>query len=162
MSVICPDTAAAWARLMRVQQALLGRVEAELKAAGFPPLAWYDVLLELSRADAGKLRPLELEKRMLLPQYGMSRLVDRMVKAGYVTREACPVDGRGQMIAITAAGRALQKRMWPTYADAIRKHVGAKLAGDDAHHLNALLTKLMPVCPTALPAERRTSRSVKR
>ncbi|MCC7348877.1 MAG: MarR family transcriptional regulator, partial [Variibacter sp.] len=70
----------AWARLVRVQQGLLAAVEADLKAAGFPPLAWYDALLELSRAPEGRLRPLELEKAMLLPQYGMSRLVDRLVR----------------------------------------------------------------------------------
>jgi DNA-binding MarR family transcriptional regulator len=144
---ICPETVAAWARLMRVQHALLGHVEAELKAAGCPPLAWYDVLLELSRAGDGKLRPLELEKRMLLPQYGTSRLIDRIVKAGYATREPCPGDGRGQMVAITPSGRALQKRMWPLYADAIRRHVGAKLSGNDARTLNRLLGKLMQ-CPT--------------
>lgn len=149
MADICSDTAAAWARLMRVQHALLAQVEAELKAAGFPPLAWYDVVLELARAEAGKLRPLELEKRMLLPQYGTSRLIDRMVNAGYVVREACPADGRGQMIAITPAGRALQQRMWPAYAEAIRRHVAAKLSGDDARSLNALLAKLMPECPAA-------------
>src|SRR5437868_6601151 len=106
------QTVSAWARLVRVQQALLGSMEAELKAAGFPPLAWYDALLELSRAPAARLRPLELEKAMLLPQYSTSRLVDRLVKAGLVTREICPVDGRGQFVTITAEGRELQTRMW--------------------------------------------------
>src|SRR5262249_39743780 len=110
------QTVSAWARLVRVQHGLLGAIEAELKAAGFPPLPWYDALLELSRAPGGRLRPVELEKAMLLPQYSTSRLVDRLVKAGLVTRETCPVDGRGQFVAITAAGRDLQARMWTSYA----------------------------------------------
>ncbi len=46
-------------------------VEQDLKKAGFPPLAWYDALLELSRAQH-PLRPVELEKQMLLPQYSTS------------------------------------------------------------------------------------------
>ena len=142
------DAVSAWARLVRVQQALLTAVEADLKAAGFPPLAWYDALLELGRAPDGKLRPLDLERAMLLPQYGMSRLVDRLVRAGLVTREACPVDGRGQMVAITAAGRALQKRMWKTYAAAIERHVGTKLSCPEARQLDVLLEKLVR-CPTA-------------
>jgi hypothetical protein len=49
-----------WVRLVRAQQVVLSAVEAELKAGGFPPLAWYDVLLELSRAEGGGLRPFEL------------------------------------------------------------------------------------------------------
>jgi len=34
---------------MRVQSRVLDAVEQDLKKAGFPPLAWYDALLELSR-----------------------------------------------------------------------------------------------------------------
>ena len=34
----------AWARLVRVSGALLDAVEAELKAAGFPPLVWCGTL----------------------------------------------------------------------------------------------------------------------
>jgi DNA-binding MarR family transcriptional regulator len=131
----------AWTRLIRAQQAVLAAVESDLKAAGFPPLAWYDALLELSRAEAG-LRPFALEQELLLAQYNLSRLLDRLEQAGYVERRTCPEDGRGQIIAITASGRALLKRMWPTYRAAISRHVGAKLSEDDAARLASLLGKL--------------------
>jgi DNA-binding MarR family transcriptional regulator len=131
----------AWTRLIRAQQATLAAIESDLKTAGFPPLAWYDVLLELSRAEAG-LRPFALEQELLLAQYNLSRLLDRLEQAGYVERQTCPEDGRGQIVAITASGRALVKRMWPTYRAAIARHVGAKLSEDDAARLAALLGKL--------------------
>src|SRR5882757_10235350 len=118
------EATAAWIRLMRVQGRLLLAVEHDLKKAGFPPLAWYDALLELSRSPHGALRPVELEKQMLLPQYATSRLVDRLVEAGLAERQICPVDGRGQYVAITQAGRAMQKKMWETYSSAIERHVG--------------------------------------
>jgi DNA-binding MarR family transcriptional regulator len=137
-----PQISDAWARLVRVQQALLDAVEADLKAADFPPLAWYDALLELSRAGGGKLRPLALEKAMLLPQYATSRLIDRLEKAGLIAREACPDDGRGQMIAITPSGRALRGKMWDVYGAAIDRHVGAKLSNEEARRLSELLGKL--------------------
>ena len=98
------ETTAAWARLVRVQQGVLAAVERDLKKAGHPPLAWYDALLELARAPDGAMRPRDLEKHMLLPQYSTSRLVDRLVEAGLAERKTCPVDGRGQFVAITAAG----------------------------------------------------------
>ena len=72
------EVVTAWARLIRAEQALLARIEGELKAAGFPPLAWYDVLLELGRTENGRLRPVELERHTLLAQYNASRLIDRM------------------------------------------------------------------------------------
>src|SRR5262245_23988049 len=117
------ETTAVWARLVRVQQNVLAAVEQDLKKAGYPPLAWYDALLELSRAPNGEMRPRDLEKHMLLPQYSMSRLIDRLAEAGLAERKICPVDGRGQFVAITASGRALQKKMWETYARAIERHV---------------------------------------
>jgi len=137
-----PQTVAAWARLVRVQQHVLAAVEADLKAEGFPPLAWYDALIELSRAANGRMRPVELEKAMLLPQYSTSRLTERLTRAGLVVREVCPMDRRGQFIAITAAGRALQQRMWEAYAAAIERHFGTRLSNEDAGRLCELLGKL--------------------
>jgi DNA-binding MarR family transcriptional regulator len=137
------ETVTAWARLVRAEQSVLGRIEAALKAADLPPLSWYDVLLELGRAEDGRLRPLELERRTLLAQYNASRLIDRMEKAGLVERLPHPEDGRGQLVAITTEGRALQKRMWKVYAPAIEQHFGAKLSRGDATELARLLRKLL-------------------
>ncbi len=133
-------TVRAWTRLVRAQSTALSGVEADLKAAGFPPLAWYDVLLELSRHDS--LRPFEIEQQVLLAQYNLSRLLDRLVAAGLVERRPCPDDKRGQIVAITPTGRDLQKRMWPTYRAAIERHVGGKLSDAEAETLARLLGKL--------------------
>ena len=72
------STEEAWTHLVRAHHAVLSGVERALKRDGYPPLAWYDCLLELDRAGDGGLRPLELEKRLLLPQYGLSRLLKRI------------------------------------------------------------------------------------
>src|SRR3954471_15881290 len=100
----------AWARLIRARETLVAAIERDLKAAGLPPLAWYDVLLELSRAEDGGLRPLEIEKETLLAQYNLSRLLDRMEKEGLIRREPCEDDARGQWVVITEKGRATQTR----------------------------------------------------
>src|SRR3954447_19409431 len=97
----------AWIGLMRAREKVLGEIEQDLKAGGCPPLAWYDVLLELSRADRGRLRPFEIERETLLAQYNLSRLLDRLEKDGLVAREACTDDGRGHWVAITEKGRSL-------------------------------------------------------
>ncbi|MBX9844103.1 MAG: MarR family winged helix-turn-helix transcriptional regulator [Xanthobacteraceae bacterium] len=136
------EATSAWARLVRVQQGLLASVESDLKKAGFPPLAWYDALLELSRSQHGALRPVELEKQMLLPQYSTSRLIERLVEAGLAERRVCPVDGRGQFVAITQAGRTMQKKMWEAYSAAIERHVGSKLSNKEAATLCDLLGRL--------------------
>ncbi len=126
------EATAAWIRLMRVQSRVLDAVEQDLKKAGFPPLAWYDALLELSRAPSGELRPVELEKQMLIPQYSTSRLIDQLVDEGSAARRECKIDKRGQFVEITETGRELQKKMWSAYSAAIEKHVGSKLSDADA------------------------------
>jgi DNA-binding MarR family transcriptional regulator len=133
----------AFVRLIRAQRTVLGSVEAELKAKGIPPLAWYDVMLELDRAGReGGLRPFELEREMLLEQYNLSRLVDRLVAAGYVERRPCPGDGRGQMLALTESGREMRRRVWPIYSAAVARHLGSRLGPAEAELLAALLGKL--------------------
>lgn len=132
-----------WARLMKAQQLTLASIEQALKAAGLPPLDWYDVLLEVERAGANGLRPFELERAVLLAQYNLSRLVDRIERAGYVERRACEEDGRGQLIAITAAGKAIRRKMWPVYAQAIEMAIGQHLTGKDAEALDGVLGKLI-------------------
>jgi DNA-binding MarR family transcriptional regulator len=143
------EATAAWIRLMRVQSRVLDAVEQELKKAGFPPLAWYDALLELSRAPSGELRPVELERQMLLPQYSTSRLIDRLVDEGLAARRECKIDKRGQFVEITEAGRELQKKMWGAYSAAIEKHVGSKLSDADAVKLCSLLDRLGCSCGEA-------------
>ncbi|ENN88083.1 transcriptional regulator MarR family [Rhizobium freirei PRF 81] len=127
---------------MRAQQIVLDAVEQDLKAASLPPLGWYDVLLELSRAEGGRLRPYEIEQRTLLAQHNLSRLLDRMEKAGLVQREVFSEDGRGRWVILTDDGRAMQKRMWNVYAPAIQRHLGDKLDIAEADQLADLLAKL--------------------
>jgi len=121
----------AWIRLIKAQRKALRLVEADIKAAGFPPLAWYDVLLELKRAG-GAIRPQEMEAKLLLAQHNVSRLIDRLAEAGLVERQPYEGDARGQVVVITAAGRDLQGRMWPVYGAAIQKYVGTPLGSDRA------------------------------
>ena len=133
----------AWARLVKAQQIALAAIEGALKSAGLPPLAWYDALLELERAGEGGLRPGELQRELLLAQYNLSRLIDRLEGAGYVQRRPCDDDGRGQLIAITAAGRDIRRRMWAVYGPAIQRALGTHLRPKQAEALDALLGKLI-------------------
>lgn len=139
-----PDalTQTAWIALLRTSRRLLDEIESALKTAGLPPLAWYDVLLELEKAGSAGLRPFELTDRLLLPQYGTSRLLDRMVTAGLVERQACAKDGRGHVVTLTPEGRATRGAMWPVYGQILSARLGAALATEEKQQLVALLARL--------------------
>lgn len=140
-----------WARLMRAANTALSAVERDLKAAGHPPLAWYDVLLELKRVGEPGLRPFEMEEKLLLAQHNVSRLLDRLELNRLIVRRPANEDGRGQRIAITDTGLGLLDAMWPDYRAAIQRHVGDKLKDDDdAERLYHLLGGLLSA-DSALP-----------
>ncbi len=133
-----------WARLVRAANQALSAIEADLKRAGHPPLAWYDVLLELRRAGEEGLRPFELERELLLAQHNVSRLIDRLEGKGLVQRRPADNDGRGQRVTITDQGLATLTSMWPDYAAAIQRHVGAKFKDDaEAESLYRLTGKIL-------------------
>jgi DNA-binding MarR family transcriptional regulator len=134
----------AWARLLRAAETALDGVQQDLKRAGLPPLAWYDVLLELGRESRrGKgLRQRDLQAEMLLTSYNLSRLIDRMETKGLVRREPCVEDGRGALVVVTDKGRALKRRMWPIYAKAIAARFSERFAEAELAALAELLRKL--------------------
>lgn len=108
-----------------------------------PALAWYDVLLELERSGGNGLRPFELERAMLLEQYNLSRLLARIESAGFIERQACDGDGRGQIIKITDDGRKQRRKMWPIYALAIESAIGTKLAETEISQFDEILRQLI-------------------
>ena len=122
----------AWARFVTAQAMLLEHIEAAFSGADLPPLAWYDVLWILENADQGRLRMHDLARKAVVSRSNVTRLTDRMEKAGLVARSDCPVDGRGTVCELTAKGRALRARMWPVYKKQIDTLFGKHLDSREA------------------------------
>lgn len=131
-----------WIQLSRAQSLILRKVEDALKAAKLPNLSWYDVLLEVERSDPDGLRPFELEEKMLLPQYGVSRLVDRISKAGLISIQPYSEDGRGKRLAITLAGREMRRKMWAVYGPTLETAIKGKLTKSQIHDAQQIMAKL--------------------
>jgi DNA-binding MarR family transcriptional regulator len=105
----------------RVREAL----ERKLERAHQLSLSEYEVLGRLAGADAPKGRRIqELADEVHLSQSALSRLVDRLEEAGYVTRAACDYDRRGIFACITDAGREAQEKAHPTYVAVLAETLG--------------------------------------
>jgi len=133
----------AWARLLRAQQLALAAMQRALKGPGLPPLAWYDVILEVERAGPLVIRPFELERAMLLAQYNLSRLLGCIESIGYLERRTCPDDRRGQIIHITKAGKVIRRKMWLVYARAIEPSLGRHLSAKQSEALDNVLGRVV-------------------
>jgi DNA-binding MarR family transcriptional regulator len=58
----------------------------------------------------------ELAERVVLSRTGMTRLVDRIERAGLLRRERATDDRRGAYAVLTDAGVETLRKMWPVYA----------------------------------------------
>lgn len=126
-------------------------IEQALGDAGLPPLSWYDVLWALRRAPDRTLRMGELADHVVtISRSGLTRLVERIEKAGYLRRERFEADHRGMWAILTPAGEELLRAMWPVYAREIRRFFVDVLTEDEAQALSALLTR---VHAAALPEQ---------
>ena len=96
--------AEAWGSLLQVHAALVPELDRRVRASTGLPLAWYDVLLELSVARDGRLTMSQLGERVVLSRSRVSRVVDELTRADLVRREVNPDDARSAYAVITAEG----------------------------------------------------------
>src|SRR5215471_11141026 len=133
----------AWAALLQVHAALVPRLDRALQQAAGLPLSWYDVLLELAAAPGRRLRMGELGERVVLSRTRVSRIVDELVKAGLVSREGNPDDGRSAFAVLTADGLASYRAAAPVYVAGIEQEFAAALSDEDLRAIARTLGKLI-------------------
>lgn len=95
---------AAITSVMRAQQILLGRLDAVVKPYGLT-FARYEALVLLTFSRTGELSLSKIGERLMVHPTSVTNTVDRLEKAGLVSRRPNPLDGRGVLAAITAHGR---------------------------------------------------------
>src|SRR5262245_16748195 len=132
-----------WALFLTAHAVLIEKIEVRLTASGLPPLAWYDVLWALERAEGERRRMSELADRVVLSRSNLTRLVDRLEEAGFVARERSADDRRGAYAVLTASGRDVRRRMWPTYQAAIRELFENHLSDAEVAVLGAVLKRIL-------------------
>jgi len=122
---------AAWHSFLRAHATITRALEAELVAEQRLSLAAYDVLVQLAEAPERRLRMTELADAVLLSRSGVTRLVDRLERAGLVAR--CPVvtDGRGIAAELTDAGLGRLRVAARTHLAGVARHFAAHLDADD-------------------------------
>jgi DNA-binding MarR family transcriptional regulator len=77
--------------------------------------AWFEVLERIASAPNQELTMTELGRRLALTSGGVTRFLDRIVDAGYITRSESPTDRRATLARLTDAG-------WATLAAALTVH----------------------------------------
>jgi MarR family transcriptional regulator, transcriptional regulator for hemolysin len=104
-------------------------VDRRLKCLGVSQASW--MTIAIAAKASVPLSQSELADRLGVEGATMVAMVDRLVKAGLVVREACTSDRRIKRVVLTPAGVAIYEKV-KTEAEALRKEL---LANMDAKKL---------------------------
>jgi DNA-binding MarR family transcriptional regulator len=151
---VSPERLEAWRSFLRTHASVVAALGAELEAERDLPLPWYDVLVSLSDAG-GRLRMQELADRVLFSRSGLTRLVDRMVAAGLVSRERCEDDRRGTFAVLTTAGARRLREASGVHLRGVHDHFTRHLTDAEVSELRAALDKVLAGEAGETPAPRR-------
>ena len=138
------DPAGVFGQLLYTTTLLERRLGRGLEERCDLPHTWFEVLLRLDRTPDRRLTIGDLGRQVLLTSGGITRLVDRMVVAGLVAREACPSDRRVQWVVPTPAGRARLAAALDIHTGNIDELITNHLSAAELKTLLALLDKITP------------------
>jgi DNA-binding MarR family transcriptional regulator len=108
---------------MVATQLLAERLDQELQHDAGIPHAYYEVLVRLSEVPDRTLRMSALADSSLSSRSRLSHAVARLEDAGWVRRESCPTDRRGQLAILTDAGFAALEAAAPAHVEGVRRHL---------------------------------------
>jgi DNA-binding MarR family transcriptional regulator len=128
---------------MAVHSLVLQRVGRDLAAAGCVPVGSYNALRLLHEAPGGRLRLSELARAVQLTQSGVTRLTNRLEKAGLLHREENAADGRSSCAVLTDRGRDERRRARAVFARALAEHFGSHLSDREVETLNVVLSRVV-------------------
>jgi DNA-binding MarR family transcriptional regulator len=113
-------------------------LDTELEQEHGLPLTSYDVLIQLSLAPGRRLRMFELADAIVLSRSGLTRLVDRLERAGLVERERGEVDPRQMYACLTDRGFEALAEATPTHLAGIKERFLERLSKEQTEQLAAI------------------------
>lgn len=125
----------AWIAVARTHAAVTGRIQEALTAAELPPLPWYEVLATIADSPEQRLRMGELAGALVISRGGLTKLVDRLIKAGLLERAFCESDRRVSYATLLPAGVELLEEMRPVVQGELEASFAANISERQAEQL---------------------------
>ena len=132
----------AWGALTRTHAAETGRLQEALAQADFPPLPWYEVLATVAEAPDRRMRMGDLAEALVITRGGLTKLVDRLIKAGLMERTFCESDRRVSYATLLPAGEELLEEMRPIVVGELAVAFSVNLTADQAQQLREMLDRV--------------------
>lgn len=132
----------AWGALARTHAAVTQRLQEALAQGDFPPLPWYEVLATIAEAPEQRMRMGDLAEALVITRGGLTKLVDRLIKAGLLERTFCESDRRVSYATLLPSGAQLLEEMRPVVVGELAIAFSANLSEGEADQLREALDRV--------------------
>jgi DNA-binding MarR family transcriptional regulator len=140
----------AWGALSRTHAAVSQRLQEALAQGDFPPLPWYEVLATVAEAPDRRMRMGDLAEALVITRGGLTKLVDRLVKAGLLERTFCESDRRVSYATLLPAGENVLAEMRLVIVGELEVAFSANISTRQAEQLREMLERVRSTaCGTA-------------
>ncbi|MGW0467018.1 MarR family winged helix-turn-helix transcriptional regulator [Streptomyces sp. NPDC003027] len=128
-----------WRAYLHATTLLEDHLDRQLQRDAGMPHIYYGLLVQLSHAPRRRLRMTELAKGAKITRSRLSHAVARLEKNGWVAREDCPSDKRGQFAHLTDEGFAVLERTAPGHVAAVRQAMFDRLTPRQVEQLGEIM-----------------------
>jgi DNA-binding MarR family transcriptional regulator len=132
---------AAWRRYIVASRRLLEALDDDL-ADHELSMPDYEILAQLSDAPDRRMRMSELAEVAMLSRSRLSHRMKVMEKAGWVRREACPIDKRGFFAVMTPKGWKAIVAAAPDHVESVRGRFVDLLSKEDQKVLAEIFSRV--------------------
>jgi DNA-binding MarR family transcriptional regulator len=129
----------AWGALSRTHAAVSQRLQEALAQGDMPPLPWYEVLATVAEAPEQRMRMGDLAEALVITRGGLTKLVDRLVKAGLLERTFCETDRRVSYATLLPAGVHMLREMRPVIVGELEVAFSVNISVTQANELRETL-----------------------
>ncbi|MFF5899373.1 MarR family winged helix-turn-helix transcriptional regulator [Streptomyces argenteolus] len=138
-----------WRAYLHATTLMEDHLDRQLQRDAGMPHIYYGLLVQLSQAPRRQKRMTELAKDAKITRSRLSHAIARLEKNGWVRREDCPSDKRGQNAVLTDEGYEMLARSAPGHVEAVRQAMFARLSPEQV----ASLGEIMQVIAAGLQPE---------
>ncbi|GGQ04214.1 MarR family winged helix-turn-helix transcriptional regulator [Streptomyces roseolilacinus] len=128
-----------WRSYVHATMLLEDHLDRQLQRDAGMPHIYYGLLVQLSQAPRRRMRMTELAKGAKITRSRLSHAVARLEKNGWVRREDCPSDKRGQNAYLTDEGFEVLRRSAPGHVEAVRQAMFDRLTPEQVDQLGSIM-----------------------
>ncbi|MGW6458553.1 MarR family winged helix-turn-helix transcriptional regulator [Streptomyces sp. NPDC055078] len=128
-----------WRAYIHATMLLDDHLDRQLQRDAGLPHIYYALLVQLSQAPRRRRRMTELAIALKITRSRLSHAVARLEKNGWVRREDCPSDKRGQNTVLTDEGYEVLKRAAPGHVEAVRQAMFDRLTPEQVQQLGEIM-----------------------